>query len=42
MNEKENNMNVTVEDALKMMKAGYRLEISGGTVGDFVPEDKEC
>ena len=34
-------MNVTVEDALNMMEAGYRLEISGGTIGNFVPEGKE-
>lgn len=34
-------MNVTVEDALNMMEAGYRLEISGGTIGSFVPEEKE-
>lgn len=35
-------MNVTVEDALNMMEEGYRLEISGGTVGNFVLEDEEC
>ena len=35
-------MNVTVGEALDMMEMGYRLEISGGTVGNFVPEDEEC
>lgn len=35
-------MNVTVGGALDMMKMGYCLEITGGTIGNFVREDEEC
>lgn len=34
--------NVTIEDALRMMQEGYRLEIKGGKIGNFIKEDDEC
>lgn len=33
---------LTVQDALEMMEKGYRLEISGGMMGEFIKEDEEC
>ena len=33
---------VRVEEALDMMEKGYRLEIDGGRIGNYIPEDKEC
>lgn len=35
-------MNVTVGEALDMMEMGYRLEIDGGRIGNFVKEDEKC
>lgn len=35
-------MNVTVGEALDMLQMGYCLEINGGKIGNFVPEDEEC
>ena len=35
-------MNVTIGEALDMMEMGYRLEIDGGRIGNYIPEDKEC
>lgn len=35
-------MNVTIGGALDMLQMGYRLEINGGTIGNFVTEDEEC
>lgn len=33
---------ITIEDAQRMRRAGYALEIFDGKIGNFIKDQKEC